>query len=262
MSWKVQTWLRFGKPALALLALLAVLGASCQSRGPKFDIRGARPANFITANATNQLPSDCLRPSTEPFRLGPGDRIEIEILDLTGTRTTTFVCPDGKIYYDLLPGLDVWNLTLEETRQLLARELSAYYQHPQVAVTLRDVQSKRVWVLGRLNRSGVFPLAQPMTVLEAISQAGGLFTSRFGGTTEELADLNHSFLIRRGELMPVNFQKLLREGDTSQNIYLQPDDFLYLPSALSQEGMATTPLSIFARKKAGLILLGSPKSRS
>ena len=81
----------------------------------------------------------------------------------------------------------------------------------------------------------MFPLTQPLTVIGAIAQAGGLFTSRFSGTTEELADLNHSFLIRGGEMLPVNFQRLLRQGDTSQNIYLQADDFLYLPSSLSKE---------------------------
>lgn len=74
-----------------------------------------------------------------------------------------------------------------------------------------------------------------MTVLEAITKAGGLFTSRMSGTTEELADLHHSFLVRRGQFVPVNFNALIREGDTSQNIYLEPDDFLYLPSSLSTE---------------------------
>ena len=226
---------------MRLLLSLAALGwlTACKTTGPKFDPRApAKPAAnaaFVTAGETNRLKPEWLQPSTDPFRLGPGDRVEIEILGSFGTRTSTFVCPDGKLYYDLLPGMEVWGLTLLETKQLLERELSAYYKHPQVVVNLREVTSKCVWVLGRLNRSGVYPLAQPMTVIEAIATAGGLFTSRFSGTTEELADLNHSFLIRGGEMLPVNFQRLLRQGDTSQNIYLQADDFLYLPSSLSQE---------------------------
>jgi protein involved in polysaccharide export with SLBB domain len=104
-----------------------------------------------------------------------------------------------------------------------------------VSLVLTAVESKRVWVLGRLNRSGLFPLTGPTTLIESISRAGGLFTSRFGGTTDELADLNHSFIIRDGEMLPVNFQKLLRGGDTSQNIYVQPDDFIYLPSSLNSQ---------------------------
>jgi polysaccharide biosynthesis/export protein len=193
------------------------------------------PTNLFATVTNNLIKPAWLQPSTEPFRLGPGDRIELEILGKTGTRATTFICPDGKLYYDLLPGLEVWGLTLEEARTLLEQELAKYYTSPQLSVTLTAVKSKRVWVLGRLNKSGVYPLEGPMTVIEAISRAGGLFTSRFSGTTEELADLNHSFIVRHGEMLPVNFQKLLRAGDTSQNIYLEPDDFIYLPSSLSSQ---------------------------
>src|SRR5262249_54092834 len=55
------------------------------------------------------------------------------------------------------------------------------------------------------------------------------------GISEELADLPRSFVIRKGKLLPVDFQKLLKEGDLSQNIYLEPDDFVYLPAARARE---------------------------
>lgn len=225
-------------PLLFLAALSGLAGAHAATP-PRFDPRAGHSQlaapSFVNTTSTNQLRPEWLKPSAEPYRLGPGDRIEIEILGLTGSRTTTFVCPDGKLYYDLLPGFDVWGMSLAEAKAALEKGLDTYYQHPQVAVNLRGVESQRVWVLGRLNKCGVFPLNGPMTVIEAISHAGGLFTSRFTGTTEELADLNHSFLIRQGEPLPINFQRLLREGDTSQNVYLEPDDFIYLPSSLSKE---------------------------
>ena len=90
-------------------------------------------------------------------------------------------------------------------------------------------------MLGRLNTPGIYPLETPMTVVDAITRAGGLYTAQFTGTTEELADLRHSFLMRHGKLMPVNFNRLIHEGDMSQNVYLEPDDFVYLPSALASE---------------------------
>lgn len=224
----------------AVLALLALTGCTV-AKAPRFDPRPKEGAttrigtNLFTTALSNRINPEWLKPSSAPFVLGPGDHVELEILGRTGTRTTTFVCPDGKIYFDLLNGLDVWGLTLAETKDLLEKELAKYYQKPQVSVLLTSVESKRVWILGRLNKSGVYPLSGPMSVIEAISRAGGLFTSRFSGTTEELADLNHSFLIRHGEMLPVNFQRLLRAGDTSQNIYLEPDDFIYLPSSLSSQ---------------------------
>ena len=65
--------------------------------------------------------------------------------------------------------------------------------------------------------------------------AGGTLSSSTSGTTEDLADLSHSFLVRQGQMLPVNFDRLLRQGDLAQNVYLQPDDFVYLPSSLSRD---------------------------
>lgn len=99
-----------------------------------------------------------------------------------------------------------------------------------------------------MNTPGLYALDNPTTILEVISRAGGLFTSRFSGTTEELADLHHSFLARNGEFLAVDFYKLLREGDLSQNIYLRDGDYIYLPSALSKEvyvlGAVKQPTSV------------------
>lgn len=223
---------------LALPILLAVGCSSPEKKAVRFDPRpslASSGTNLVTLTLTNKVSPEYLLPPSEPYRLGPGDRIDIEILGEGDGPSSTFVGPDGKIYYQLLPGLQVWGLTLDETKALIEKESGVYVNSPQAAVILRAVLSRRVWVLGRVNTPGIYPLETPMTVIEAITKAGGLFTSRFSGTTEELADLHHSFLIRRGQVIPVNFHQLLREGDTSQNIYLQPDDFIYLPSSLSSE---------------------------
>ena len=102
-------------------------------------------------------------------------------------------------------------------------------------MTLQGVASKQVWVLGRLTRPGIYPIAGPITLLESIALAGGTARSLSDVTTEELADLRHSFVVRQGNFLPVDFHRLLREGDMTQNIYLQADDFVYVPSSLSQE---------------------------
>ena len=68
------------------------------------------------------------------------------------------------------------------------------------------------------------------------------------GINQELADLRHSFVIRQGKALPVNFERLLNHGDLSQNIYLQPDDFVYIPAARAKVvyvlGAVTQPRSI------------------
>jgi protein involved in polysaccharide export with SLBB domain len=88
----------------------------------------------------------------------------------------------------------------------------------------------------------------PITVLEAVALAGGTLSSSASGTTEDLADLPNSFIVRNGERLPVDLERLLRDGDMTQNIYLQPDDFLYFPSAASRDiyvlGAVRTPKAV------------------
>jgi protein involved in polysaccharide export with SLBB domain len=222
---------------LGVLAL-GLFGA-CSS--PK---RSKVPSSFSELNpsikaqpqaVTNELDAGMLRRTEDFFTLGPGDRVEIEILGNATSHATTFVGPDGKIYYNLLPGQNVWGLTLSQTRDLLEKELGKFFSSPQIAVTLREVASRHIWMLGRVNRPGIYPLPGPMTLLEAIAGAGGTSRSTSQVTTEELADLRHSFIMREGQHLPVDFYRLLHQGDTSQNIYLEPNDFVFLPSTLSQE---------------------------
>jgi len=208
--------------------------------GPKFDPRDQTSPNAIDPAFTESQgnaapPASMLTAPNEAYKLGPGDKLDIEILSETGSRAETFVTPDSKLYFNLLPGLDVGGKTTAQVQHELETKLEQYYKHPQVSVNLVEAVSQRVWVLGRVNSPGIYPLKRPMRVLDAVSLAGGLFTSRFTGTTEELADLQHSFVVRDGQMLPVDFQKLIHDGDLNQNIYLKPNDFLYLPSSLTNE---------------------------
>ena len=217
-----------------LLSLLVLCGAGCHSTGPKFDPRKssgtAGNEAFSPVGLTNQINPALLRAPTEPFRLGPGDVIEVETIGETTGRSVMTVGPDGKVYYSLLAGLSVWNLSLAETRTLLQREMAKFTRAtPELVINLRTVGSKRIWILGAVPGAGVFPLSTPITLLEAVSMAGGLPTT--GATVDDGADLQRSFVLRDGHLLPVDFERLFKRGDLSQNIYLQPDDFLFVPPA-------------------------------
>ena len=198
--------------------------------------------NVVTV--TNRLDPALLQAPSELFTLGPGDKLELEVIGEPTTRTTTTVGPDGKIYFNLLPGVDVWGLTLAQVKTELEQQFRKYYvdvrEQPPISVVLREVQSKKVWVLGHVQAPGVFPLATPTTLLEAIATAGGTmnlssFRQQEAGASDELADLQRSFVLRNGKMLPVNFPRLLQQGDLSQNIYLQPDDFVYFPAATARE---------------------------
>lgn len=245
--------------AAGMAAIVILLASGCKSAYPEpnYSNLGAitqpRPATIHMTAMPNPLDPALLKTPTNFFTLGPGDKLDIEMEDETNSLTSTVVGPDGKIYFNLLPGLDVWGLTLGQTRQLIESELGKYVRgQPQVDLTLRDVQSKRVWLLGRFQEPGVYTLTNPTTVLEAVAAAGGSQSfagqrqiSSGGPLGEDLADLRHSFVVRNGKLLPVDFYALIDKGDLSQNIYLQPDDFIYFAPAYAKEvyvlGAVTQP---------------------
>ncbi len=227
------------------LALALIFITGCQHPGPRFDPYAPRTQaapDLQGVTLTNRINPDWLRPSAAPFTLGPGDRVEIELIDEPASRIDTTVGPDGKIYFNLLPGLDVWGLTLPQARAALEKALAQFIRDtPRVALSLRGVESRRVWLLGRVQTPGVYFMTNATTLLEAIALAGGgatLAASKDVGTAganDELTDFRRSFIVRQGKLLPVDFQSLVMNGDVSQNIYLEPDDFIYFPPATARE---------------------------
>ena len=226
-------------PLLAILAAGSAFLSGCGTTPLPVAMQGIpEPAAAELSSVPEPyLDPVLLQPSRTAYRLGPGDVLEIEVMGDLVTRTTATVGPDGKIYYDILPGIDVWGLTLPEARNLIGDELKKFIREkPAVTVSLRTAVSQRVWVLGRLNGPGVYALGRPTSLLDAVAEAGGLqVNTPAGGAYSESADLSRSFLVRGGHLVPVDFQRLLRDGDLSQNVYLQPDDFIYVPSSRSAQ---------------------------
>jgi protein involved in polysaccharide export with SLBB domain len=223
--------------AFSACALTALIFAGCASApvGPP----ATTTVSNLVAPASPQLDPALLQLSTDAFTLGPGDKMEIEFIGDLSSRTSVEVGPDGKIYFYLLPGIDVWGLTLPQAKDLIAEKSEMFMKKkPGVAITLREVGSKRIWILGHLNNPGIFPMSGPITLLDAVSEAGGptaaIETNGPGSPKTATADLRRSFVLRRGQMLPVDFQRLILEGDLSQNIYLQPGDFVYLPSATAQ----------------------------
>jgi protein involved in polysaccharide export with SLBB domain len=229
-------------PSIPLLSLLvAGLGflTGCESNSLPIAKEGIPPPVVADLNAIPAQPLDpaMLQPPESAFRLGPGDELHIEEAGNLIAEANVTVGPDGKIYYEFLPGIDVEGLSLAEARDRIGNELAKFVREKShVALSLRKVVSQQVWMLGRLSSPGVYALNGPTTLLDAVAGAGGLgVNTAEGGARSESADLTRSFLVRDGHFIPVDFERLLRDGDLSQNVYLQPDDFIFVPSLLSSQ---------------------------
>ncbi|MBR9907032.1 MAG: polysaccharide export protein Wza [Gammaproteobacteria bacterium] len=127
---------------------------------------------------------------------------------------------DGSIFYPYVGRVKVEGLRVTEIRDILADKLAKYIESPQVDVTVAGFRSQRVYVTGEVQKPGVLPVTNvPMTLIEAVSASGGL--------TPE-ADWTTVTLTRNGQERAFNLRELYQQGNTDQNILLQPNDVLHV----------------------------------
>jgi len=219
------------------LLAVAVALSSCALPPATMDPRESAAASpgerlrFYDVPFHNAPTAEDLRPSRDTFRIGPGDLLEIEIVEVPDTRATTAVLPDGTLYYDTAAPVPAAGKTIEQLEVALADALEERYSFPIVNINLKQVMSRNFTILGQVKRQGTYEMSQPTTVLDAVSRAGGTYTAFTNGRTQELADLGRSILVRSHRIVPVDFEALIEKGDMSQNVYLQPGDYLYLPAS-------------------------------
>jgi protein involved in polysaccharide export with SLBB domain/capsular polysaccharide biosynthesis protein len=163
--------------------------------------------------------------------LGPGDVLNISLFGQTDlVRNDVAIGPDGFLSFLEAQDVQASGLTIDELRERIDTELSKYRRAPRTVITPVSYKSKKYYVLGRVYQKGSFPLDRPTTVIEAVSRARGLETGVIDGNTVDVADLSRSFLSRNGKKVAVDFERLFQQGDLTQNISLEPNDYLYFPS--------------------------------
>ena len=115
-------------------------------------------------------------PSVVPdaeYKIGPQDVIRIDVWKEPEISRTIPVRPDGKISVPLLNDVQAAGLTAMQLSASLHDSLSKYLNNPQVTVTVTEINSRRVYITGEVNHGGTIPLLPNMTVLQALSSAGG-----------------------------------------------------------------------------------------
>lgn len=164
--------------------------------------------------------------------LGSGDVVSLSLFGQPElTRVDVPIGPDGRISYLEAQNVQATGLTVDELRAALNEELSKFRRAPQAIVVPVVYRSKKFVALGAVVQKGIFPLERPMTIIEAVAMARGLETGLSDRNVVELADFSQSFLARQGQKVPVDFEKLFLEGDLTQNIAIEPGDYLYFPPA-------------------------------
>ncbi len=203
----MQTRLRF----LLFGALLcAPLSIAQEAPTPKTD----SPAK--TAPPVTSVDAD--------YKIGPQDVLRIDVWKEPDISRTIPVRPDGKVSLPLLNDVQAAGLTAMQLAAALRESLSKYLTNPQVTVTVTEINSRRVYITGEVAHAGALPLLPNMTVLQALSSAGG-FT--------QFAKLKGIYVLRNEDgkqvKHPFNYKEVVKGNFPEQNILLQPGDVIVVP---------------------------------
>jgi len=194
-------------------------------------------APIVTNLAFSAYRSDRRAAWQQRFTLGPGDVLNFALYGQPEfNRAEVPIGPDGRVSYLQAQDVVAAGLTIDELRTKMDQELGKFYRTPHTIITPFLYNSKKYFVLGKVSAGGVFPLDHPVSVVEAVARAHGLQTGILDNQNSiDLVDLQKSFLMRGGKRIPVDLEKLFQHGDLSQNVALEPDDYLYFAPGILKE---------------------------
>ncbi|MFP3927929.1 MAG: polysaccharide biosynthesis/export family protein [Desulfobacteraceae bacterium] len=158
------------------------------------------------------------------YHIGPDDVLSIFVWKESDLTMDVTVLPDGRITFPLVGEVMAAGRTVGELRDVMTEKLSEFVEAPEVTVVVKETRSRRIYTIGKVNSPGPYPLAPDMTVLQALSTAGGF---------AEWADEEQIHIIRRKgseeKQIKFNYKDFISGKNPEQNILLEPYDTIVVP---------------------------------
>jgi polysaccharide export outer membrane protein len=152
------------------------------------------------------------------YSIGIEDVLRISVWGEAALDLRARVRPDGKVTVPLVNDIKVEGMTPDQVRKEIARRLASYIREPNVTVSVEEINSFRVYVLGEVSRQGPISLFRPTRLLQVISSAGGL---------TQFAKKEVTVLRAEGDVerrIHVDYKKLLAGDPGQTNLFLKPGD--------------------------------------
>jgi polysaccharide export outer membrane protein len=206
---------------MVALALALAAPVFAQKDPPKTagqDNRGSSP----TGNATQTQPVPATSDPT--YIIGPSDQLDISVWNQAQLTRSVPVRPDGMISLPLINDVQAAGKTPDQLRTILTEKWTKFVNDPQVTVIVTLMNSQRIYILGQVGRVGAFPMLPGMTVLQAISTAGGLTLYAKESGIYVLRTENGKQL-----RFPFDYKAVMNGKRPEQNIVLKPGDTVVVP---------------------------------
>jgi polysaccharide export outer membrane protein len=167
-----------------------------------------------------------VKPATDDpnYVIGPEDNLIVSVWREPEISRSVPVRPDGKISLALLNDVQAAGLTPMQLGSAIAEKLQKFISEPQVTVIVASINSQRIFVVGEVGRTGTYTLLPNMTVMDALSSAGG-FTP--------FAKRTKIYILRKenGKMssIPFNYKEAIKGRRPEQDIALKPGDRIVVP---------------------------------
>ena len=163
-------------------------------------------------------------PMPSDYVIGPGDLLQVSVWKNETLSRVTPVRPDGKISMPLLHDVQASGLTAMQLRDKISNALGEFLPNPEVSVSVNEVRSMRISVLGEVQRPGVIELRGATTILEALALAGGF---------RDFASPSKITIIRNdenGKTQKIKFNYNRAVGNSGEeNLVLKSGDVVVVP---------------------------------
>ena len=158
------------------------------------------------------------------YLLQPGDKLEILVWKETDLQRTVVVRPDGKFSFPLAGEISTQGRSVDQIRTEIETRLKQYISEPVVTVTLSEIGGNRIFVIGQVNKPGMFLMNPQLNVLQALSLAGG--TTAFAKVDE--------IMVIRGSgpeqtTLRFNYGQVSGGRNLAQNVFLESGDVVLVP---------------------------------
>jgi len=160
----------------------------------------------------------------ERFRIGPGDILEISVWKDESLNKEVVVPPDRIISFSLIGDIDTTGMTVTELRRAVTERLSDYVPDATVTIILKQINSLKAYVIGKVNNPGAFTINMDTTIMQILAMANGLNPYASEG---KILILRH----RKGVTVkiPFSYKQVLKGSNLKQNITLQRGDVVVVP---------------------------------
>ncbi|MFH1281852.1 MAG: polysaccharide biosynthesis/export family protein [Candidatus Omnitrophota bacterium] len=195
-----------------------------KEKGEKAELIKGKPASSVAVFEVREGQS-----IAREYYIDVGDVLDISVWQMPDlSKSEVIVRPDGKISFPLIGDVKVEGFTLTQLDDVITEQLKTYVKVPEVSIMLRQFgeSTNRVSILGEVAAPGVYRYSGPPSLAEVVASAGG-YTKY--SVIKSVMVIRYTGEGKKPEVIRINLAHILKGNKYSNNIWLKPNDVVYVP---------------------------------